>query len=78
MSERGGAVYGLLAAIGFVVVVMAIMFAVCVGNAGASHRCDRRHPCRDDQHTCFAGCWNTIVVPGLTDTTTTTRSADHG
>lgn len=39
MNERGGAIYGLLAAIGFVVVLMAIIFAVCMGNAGATqHR----------------------------------------
>jgi hypothetical protein len=34
--ERGGAVYGLLAAIGFVVVAMAIIFAVCVSTTGAA------------------------------------------
>lgn len=36
MRQRGGAVGGLLAAIGFVVVVMAIAFAVCMSTTGAS------------------------------------------
>jgi hypothetical protein len=49
-DERGGAIGGLLAAIGFVVVAMAILFAVCMSNAGAQptparHRgsCDQRY-----------------------------------
>lgn len=37
-DQRGGAIYGLLAAIGFVVVAMAIVFAVCVSTTGASER----------------------------------------
>lgn len=36
VSERGGAIGGLLATIGFIVVVMAILFAVCVSTTGAS------------------------------------------
>lgn len=36
MRERGGAIGGLLAAIGLLVVLMAIAFAVCVGTTGAS------------------------------------------
>lgn len=36
MRERGGAVGNLLAAIGLVVVVMAIIFSVCMSTTGAS------------------------------------------
>ena len=34
-DERGGAIWGLLGAIGLVVVLMAILFSVCLANAGA-------------------------------------------
>lgn len=35
MNQRGGAIYGLLAAIGLVVVLLALFFAGCFANAGA-------------------------------------------
>lgn len=83
MNERGGAIYGFLAAIGLVIVLLALFMAGCFANAGASsRRCDRRHErrCRDDgdQNTCFAGCNNVIVVPNpLEGTTTTTGGSNH-
>lgn len=59
-QERGGAIYGFLAAIGFFVVVVVIAFAVCTGSAGAQpdhrpaverhqHRGDCRRDCRDER-----------------------------
>lgn len=47
--EQGGAIYGLLAGIGFIVVAMAIMFAVCVNNAGADSVARRHRPPSCDQ-----------------------------
>lgn len=75
-DERGGAIYGLLAAIGLVVVLMVLFFAGCFGAAGAQpRRCHQRNErCRGDdgdQNTCFAGCNNVIVIPNPLETSTT-------
>lgn len=91
MNERGGAVYGLLAFIGAVVVLMVIAMAVCTGVAGAGQRpCDRRYDrCEKNHRGNFSpGPFdrspvdvhdNTVCVSldcsGAATTTTTRRSA---
>jgi hypothetical protein len=51
-DQREGAIYGLLAGIGFIAVVMVLAFAVCVSNAGANspYRRDRRQPSCDQSY----------------------------
>lgn len=60
MNERGGAIYGFLAAIGLVVVLIAIVFAGCFANAGASQprsapAVERHRQCDDDWGDCDQG-----------------------